>query len=294
MAYKLAEIKNLLDRFGIDAFDITSGEKEVQSEYIGFFGNCIREIYVKVLQNMVETKYFKYIDKTHDFGFSDGNFAEADPTLYRYFLLKDSIKELEDIILSCTDKKERIYDFYWKLGEFSYTDDFSESKFGTLVGFSKPNGACKYDIVLDGVTDNGEEIHGFFFKTRKTYVLNIEGVPMPNVPLININPIPTIPNEDVEKAKKNFDDEVKKHQESKNSKNQRFDNNNIWRTAPKSSQNEVYVKTQLLMDLHQYLIDQYEDDPTDAEAIRLLKELDQLLGFEEDYYNPDNLEENDE
>ena len=54
------------------------------------------------------------------------------------------------------------------------------------------------------------------------------------------------------------------------------------------------VSEELLMDLHQNLIDQYEDDNTDTEAIRLLKELDKILGFEEDYYNPDNPEENDE
>lgn len=53
------------------------------------------------------------------------------------------------------------------------------------------------------------------------------------------------------------------------------------------------VSEELLMDLHQNLIDQYEDDHTNAEAIRLLKELDKILGFEEDYYNPDE-EENDE
>lgn len=48
------------------------------------------------------------------------------------------------------------------------------------------------------------------------------------------------------------------------------------------------VDEQTLIDLHQYLLDEYEEDNTNAEAIRLLKLLDKVLGWEEGvYYNPD-------
>lgn len=47
------------------------------------------------------------------------------------------------------------------------------------------------------------------------------------------------------------------------------------------------VDEQTLIDLHQYLIDEYEEDNTNAEAIRLLKLLDKILGWNSEYYNPD-------
>lgn len=48
------------------------------------------------------------------------------------------------------------------------------------------------------------------------------------------------------------------------------------------------VDEQTLFDLHQYLLDEWEEDNTNAEAIRLLKLLDKVLGWEESvYYNPD-------
>lgn len=51
------------------------------------------------------------------------------------------------------------------------------------------------------------------------------------------------------------------------------------------------VNEQTLFDLHQYLIDEYEEDNTNAEAIRLLKLLDKILGWDNEYYNPDEDEE---
>lgn len=51
---------------------------------------------------------------------------------------------------------------------------------------------------------------------------------------------------------------------------------------------KVYsVDEQTLFDLHQYLLDEYEEDNTNAEAIRLLKLLDKILGWNSEYYNPD-------
>lgn len=48
------------------------------------------------------------------------------------------------------------------------------------------------------------------------------------------------------------------------------------------------VNEQTLIDLHQYLLDEYEEDNTNAEAIRLLKLLDKILGWKGyTYYNPD-------
>lgn len=51
------------------------------------------------------------------------------------------------------------------------------------------------------------------------------------------------------------------------------------------------VDEQTLIDLHQYLIDEYEEDNTNAEAIRLLKLLDKILGWDSEYYNPDEEED---
>ena len=47
------------------------------------------------------------------------------------------------------------------------------------------------------------------------------------------------------------------------------------------------IDEQTLIDLHQYLIDEYEEDNTNAEAIRLLELLDKILGWHYTYYNPD-------
>lgn len=51
------------------------------------------------------------------------------------------------------------------------------------------------------------------------------------------------------------------------------------------------VNEQTLIELHQYLIDEYEEDNTNAEAIRLLKLLDKILGWSYEYYNPDEDED---
>ncbi len=51
------------------------------------------------------------------------------------------------------------------------------------------------------------------------------------------------------------------------------------------------VDEQTLFDLHQYLLDEYEEDNTNAEAIRLLKLLDKILGWDNEYYNPDEDED---
>ena len=54
------------------------------------------------------------------------------------------------------------------------------------------------------------------------------------------------------------------------------------------------VDEQTLFDLHQYLLDEWEEDNTNAEAIRLLKLLDKILGWEESvYYNPDEDDDDD-
>ena len=51
------------------------------------------------------------------------------------------------------------------------------------------------------------------------------------------------------------------------------------------------VDEQTLFDLHQYLLDEWEEDNTNAEAIRLLKLLDKVLGWDGEYYNPDEDED---
>lgn len=207
MAYKFSEIRNLFGKFSIDALNIASGEKELQPSYVGYFGDSQREIYVKVVKNIVETKSFIQLPEQHEYGFGTGDNNE----LFRYFLPKEAIDSLTSDIVSADDTEFRIRELCWEIGKFSDTDDFLNFKVGTLTGFSKLEGSQK--LTLDGITDDGEEIHGHFFRPLiKGEKLTINGVVIP-VPYLNITPIPPLPREEVNKAIDNFDKEVEKYNE---------------------------------------------------------------------------------
>lgn len=212
MTYKFVDISSLFERFAIDAFDIISGQRKVEEKgYTGYFGDSPREIYVKVVQNKIETKRFVRCIDTHEYGFSevlDKGYQET-YTYYRYFLPLDTLNELEKDYVSLDDLEENknaLDNFLWKLGKFSNQEDFSSSTIGTLVGSNENS--------LVGISDNGENIYGIFFRPlREGEGLTIKGIKVP-VPSLNITPIPPLPREDVDKAIDNFDKEVEKSEKS--------------------------------------------------------------------------------
>jgi len=201
MTYKFVDIASLFERFAIDAFDIVSGMKEAEKEYKGFFGDSPREIYAKVVQNKVETKVFVRVVDRHEYGFATDTLC----TMYRYFLPLDALKELEKDFVSF-EEKDRIENFLYKFGKFSDFDDFEFFHMGTLTSGDNKG--------LIGITDYGDEVRGKFFRPlRKGECLTIKGIKVP-VPSLNINPIPSLPKDAVDKAIENFDKEVEKSEKS--------------------------------------------------------------------------------
>lgn len=201
MAYKFVDISSLFERFSINAFDIVSGQKEAEKEYTGYFGDSPREIYVKVVQNKVETKTFVRDIDIHEYGFA----TDVRSTLYRYFLPLDALKVLEKDYVSF-EEKDKIGNFLFKFGKFSDFEDFEYFHMGTLIS-GDDNG-------LIGITDNGEDVRGKFFRPlRDGEGLTIKGIKVP-VPALNITPIPPLPREDVDKAIDNFNKEVENSEKS--------------------------------------------------------------------------------
>jgi hypothetical protein len=205
MTYKFVDIASLFERFAVDAFDIVSGMKEAEKEYKGFFGDSPREIYAKVVQNKVETKVFVRVVDRHEYGFATDTLC----TMYRYFLPLDALNELKKDYVSLDDLEENksaLDNFLYKFGRFSNQEDFSSSKVGTLVGSNENS--------LIGISDEGEKVYGIFFRPlRKDEGLTIKGIKVP-VPDLNINPIPSLPKDAVDKAIENFDKEVEKSEKS--------------------------------------------------------------------------------
>ena len=201
MTYKFVDISSLFERFAIDAFDIVSGMKEAEKAYTGYFGDSPREIYAKVVQNKVETKAFVRAIDRHEYGFAQ----DVRSTMYRYFLSLDTLKELEKDFVSF-EEKDKIENFLYKFGKFSDFDDFEFFHLGTLTSGD--------DKGLIGITDDGLEVRGKFFRPlRKGEGLTIKGIKVP-VPSLNINPIPSLPKDAVDKAIENFDKEVEKSEKS--------------------------------------------------------------------------------
>lgn len=206
MTYKFVDIASLFERFAIDAFDIVSGMKEAEKEYKGFFGDSPREIYAKVVQNKVETKVFVRVEDRHEYGFATDTLC----TMYRFFLPLDALNGLEKEYLSF-EEKDKISNFLYKIGKFSDFEDFEFFHVGTLTDGDNHG--------LIGITDEGDEVRGKFFRPlRKGESLTIKGIKVP-VPSLNITPVPSLRDEDVEEAQKNFEKEVGKYKKEENFKN---------------------------------------------------------------------------
>jgi hypothetical protein len=125
--------------------------------------------------------------------------------MYRYFLPLDALNGLEKEYLSF-EEKDKISNFLYKIGKFSDFEDFEFFHVGTLTDGDNHG--------LIGITDYGDEVRGKFFRPlRKGEGLTIKGIKVP-VPDLNINPIPSLPKDAVDKAIENFDKEIEKSEKS--------------------------------------------------------------------------------
>lgn len=164
----LKDVKFVFDRYVIDAEMIANGDIKEKEEYVGYFGNSVKELFENIKKNNIrECRYFRGLKHQ---GFND-SYIDSLPAL--------------SVPLTAIDNQVR---------------------------YCIPFGVVEHYKIVKLLTDTNTEV-----KVEKIYS----------------------------------------------------------------------VDEQTLIDLHQYLIDEYEEDNTNAEAIRLLELLDKILGWHYTYYNPD-------